>query len=258
MKGTGCYQMVAPFVVSGTIDDARNLCPSYGSCAHRAGFYGDVERTLREVFSSQSISRRRDGLHLRMSRHVVQRLREVVGTRDDAPLAHHHGAYGNLALAIGLFSLRQRFLHECFVGHRKGSYRASRLGVKVELMGSSSQAKRASSYLALRAWKLLNLIVHQRTDFLSVHDSFEVAHDVHVEHVDGQPVVAGHHRGGHVHDLEAAVIDLVVGDAVKLGGRGVLLGVGGVDAVHACALEHDVGLNLYASERRACVGGEVG
>ena len=95
-------------------------------------------------------------------------------------------------------------------------------------------------------------------DGLAGHDLVEVAVHVHVEDVDGQLVVAGHDGGSHVHDLEAAVVDLVVGDAVKLGCRGILLGVGGVDAVHAGTLEHDVGLDLDGTQRAARVGGEEG
>ena len=81
-------------------------------------------------------------------------------------------------------------------------------------------------------------------DGLAGHDLAQVAVHVHVEHVDGQLVVAGHHRGCHVHDLEAPVVDFVIADVVELGCCGILLGVGGVDAVHAGALEHDVGLDL--------------
>ena len=41
---------------------------------------------------------------------------------------------------------------------------------------------------------------------------------------------------GWVHDTETAVVDFVVADLVELGGCGVFLGVGGIDAVDACAL----------------------
>ena len=44
--------------------------------------------------------------------------------------------------------------------------------------------------------------------------------------------------GGEVHHAQATVVDFVVGDFREFGGGGVFLGVGGVDAVDACALEH--------------------
>ena len=43
------------------------------------------------------------------------------------------------------------------------------------------------------------LIVHQGADVLAVHHAFEVAIDVHVEHIDGQVVFLAHGCGGEVH-----------------------------------------------------------
>ena len=43
------------------------------------------------------------------------------------------------------------------------------------------------------------LIVHQGADVLAVHHAFEVAIDVHVEHIDGQVVFLAHGGGGEVH-----------------------------------------------------------
>ena len=43
------------------------------------------------------------------------------------------------------------------------------------------------------------LIVHQGADVLAVHHAFEVAIDVHVEHIDGQVVLLAHGGGGEVH-----------------------------------------------------------
>jgi len=100
--------------------------------------------------------------------------------------------------------------------------------------------------------------VHVGADIFAFHHLLEVAHNVHVEDVDGEVVLLAHGGGGEVHHLESAGVDLVVGDLGELGGGGVLLGVGGVDAVDAGALEHHIGLNLDAAKRRAGVGGEVG
>ena len=43
------------------------------------------------------------------------------------------------------------------------------------------------------------LIVHQGADVLAVHHAFEVAIDVHVEHIDRQVVFLAHGGGGEVH-----------------------------------------------------------
>ena len=86
--------------------------------------------------------------------------------------------------------------------------------------------------------------------------ALEVAHHIHVEYIDRQIVLLAHRGGGEVHHAQVAGINLVEGDVVKLGGCGVLLGVGGVDAVHTRAFEHHVGFHLDASQSRACVGGE--
>ena len=74
----------------------------------------------------------------------------------------------------------------------------------------------------------------ERTDSLSRHHLGEIAIDIHVEDIDGKIVLLTHRGGREVHDLQAAGIDLVVGDVVKLRGCRVFLGVGGIDAIHAC------------------------
>lgn len=99
---------------------------------------------------------------------------------------------------------------------------------------------------------------HYRSYRFAGDDFFEVTFHVHVEDVDGEVVLLGHHGGGHVHNLEAAADYFVVGDGVELGGRWVLLGIGGVDTVNAGALEHHVGLHLDAAQSAAGVGGEEG
>ena len=86
-------------------------------------------------------------------------------------------------------------------------------------------------------------------DGLAVHYLLQVAHNVHVEHIDGEVVLLTHGGGGEVHDLKTTGVDLVVGYVAELSGCGVLLGVGGLDAVDACALKHNVGLYLNAAKR---------
>ncbi len=100
--------------------------------------------------------------------------------------------------------------------------------------------------------------MHQGAYFFALHDALEVSDGVHVEDDDGEVVLLAHAGGGEVHDLEAAAQHFVVGDVGELGGCGVFLGVGGVDAVDAGAFEHDVGFDLDAAQAGACVGGEEG
>ena len=89
--------------------------------------------------------------------------------------------------------------------------------------------------------------MYKGTYLLSLHYTLEVAADVHVENVDGQVILFAHRGGREIHHLKSAGVDFVVGDVVELGGSGVFLRVGGVDAVNAGAFEHNVGFNLYSS-----------
>ena len=100
--------------------------------------------------------------------------------------------------------------------------------------------------------------MYQCADFVALHNLLQVAYDVHVEHVDRQVVLLAHCGGCEVHHLQTACVDFVVSDVGELRSCRVLLGIGCVDAVDACALQHHVCLNLDTAERRAGVGGEVG
>ena len=77
------------------------------------------------------------------------------------------------------------------------------------------------------------LVMHKSADVLAGYDLLEVAHDVHVEHVDGQVVLLAHASGGQVHYTQIACQHFVVSDVGKLGGRRVFLGVGSIDAIYA-------------------------
>lgn len=52
VESPGSIFVIPSFLISGTIDDARNLRPSDGSCTHHAGLNGDVERAVRQIFAS--------------------------------------------------------------------------------------------------------------------------------------------------------------------------------------------------------------
>ena len=99
---------------------------------------------------------------------------------------------------------------------------------------------------------------YQRSDLLSGKDLAEVARGVHVEDDDPEAVLAAEREGREVHDLQTAVEDLLERDFAEFRRRGVLLRVGRIDAVHAGALQHHVGLDLDAAQRRRRVGREVG
>ena len=115
MHGLGRKLMIAPFLVETAVDDARDLCPADGAGTHHTRLDGDIERTLVKVFPAQEVCCRGDGLHLGMSRHVAERLCEVVAAGDDAVLAHDDGTDGNLALLIGHTGFVERPLHVEFV-----------------------------------------------------------------------------------------------------------------------------------------------
>ena len=102
------------------------------------------------------------------------------------------------------------------------------------------------------------LFVNEGADVLAAEHAHQVALHIHVEDVDGQVVLLAHRRGGEVHHFQPPGVDFVVRDGVELHGVRVFLRVGGVDAVHTRAFQHDVGLDLDAAQRGARVGREIG
>ena len=79
--------------------------------------------------------------------------------------------------------------------------------------------------------------MHEGADLFALEEFGEVAGGVHVEDDDGHVSVGAEGVGGLVHHLEVLGDGLVEGELVVLDGGGILLRVGGVDAVHAGALE---------------------
>ena len=98
----------------------------------------------------------------------------------------------------------------------------------------------------------------ERADFLAVDDAAQVADDVHIEDVNRQVVVLTHADGREVHHLEVAGEHLGIGDVGELRGGRVFFGVGGVNTIHSRALEHHVGLDFNAAQRRARVSSKIG
>ena len=90
--------------------------------------------------------------------------------------------------------------------------------------------------------------MYQCADRFAGNNLLKVAGNIHIKDVDGQTVLLAHGSGGQVHHLEVAVVDLIKGYLIKLGGGGVFLRIGSIYAVHAGSLEHHIGLNLYAAQ----------
>lgn len=115
MESTRGEEVIATLIVLTAVDDARDLCPADGAGTHGAGLDGDVESAIGEVLATKGVGSGGDGLHLGMGSDIAEGLREVVGTRDDAVLAYHHGADGYLAGFEGRLGLVERHTHVAFV-----------------------------------------------------------------------------------------------------------------------------------------------
>lgn len=90
--------------------------------------------------------------------------------------------------------------------------------------------------------------MHQSADILAGDDLLEITNDIHVEHINRQVVLHAHGRSCDVHNLQALGNDILIGDILELGGSRILLWVSGIDTIHTSALEHNVGLYLYATQ----------
>jgi hypothetical protein len=92
---------------------------------------------------------------------------------------------------------------------------------------------------------------------LTRHYPLEVVLVVHVEHVDGQPVLHAERQRGGVHDAQPALQRLHVRDLGDEHGLGVLARIGGVDALHPVLGHEDrFRVDLHSAQRRRGVGRE--
>lgn len=112
MKHTRSIAAETALVVRSAIDNTAYLRPPYSAGTHGTRLHRDIKRTLRQVFTAQGIGGRRYRLHLGMGGDIVERLREVVGTRYDTPVAHYHRADGYLAGIAGCLGLGKGLAHE--------------------------------------------------------------------------------------------------------------------------------------------------
>src|SRR4051812_34780431 len=100
---------------------------------------------------------------------------------------------------------------------------------------------------------------NQRTDLLFAdQDTTEVAAGQHVEHHDGESVVHAEGERGRVHDVQALVERVHVGDLVEACRRRIEAGIGRVDPVDARmrAFQHGLGVELGGAYGGRCVRGE--
>ena len=115
MESTRGDKVIASLIILTAIDDAGDLRPSDGAGTHGAGLDGDVEGAVGEVLATKGVGSGGDGLHLGMGSDIAEGLREVVGTRDDAVLAYHHGTNRYLAGFEGSLGLVECHTHVAFV-----------------------------------------------------------------------------------------------------------------------------------------------
>src|SRR5579863_5876265 len=94
----------------------------------------------------------------------------------------------------------------------------------------------------------------QRAEGLALDYADDVAGGLHAEDHHGHVVVAAQGYGGGVHDAEVEAEHVGVGDFGELGGVGVGLGIGGVDAIDGGGFEQDVGSDLHGAQAGSGVG----
>ena len=115
MESVRGEEVIATLIVLTAVDDARDLCPADGAGTHGAGLDGNVKGAIGKVLTAKGVGSGGDGLHLGMGSDIAEGLRKVVGTRDDAIFAYHHGADGYLAGFESSLGLVERHTHVAFV-----------------------------------------------------------------------------------------------------------------------------------------------
>src|SRR3954453_7668037 len=99
---------------------------------------------------------------------------------------------------------------------------------------------------------------NQGTYLFAGNDFADVSAVIQIEDDDGKVVFFAHGDGGGIHDLEAALQDLHVGDLGELGRVLHNHGIGVVDAVDLRGFQDGFCLDIHGAQRGGGVGGEVG
>src|SRR3569833_2248361 len=109
-----------------------------------------------------------------------------------------------------------------------------------------------SSSIRGNSWGLTPRLLEgdRRTHVLAADDACQVTRIVEIEHPQRQAIVAAHHYGGRIHDVQLVREHLVEGQmGVSCGGR-VALRIIRIDTVHLRCLQKDVGIDLNGAQGR--------
>ena len=105
----------AAFDIGATENDAADAGVDDGSCAHGAGFFGDVEIAVGEAPVAEDALGLGEGKHFGVGGGVFEGFDLVPGTGDDLAVVDDDGADGDFVLGGGAAGLSERFTHEVVV-----------------------------------------------------------------------------------------------------------------------------------------------
>lgn len=103
------------FDIWATEDDAADAGVDDGSCAHGAGFFGDVEIAVGEAPVAEDALGLGEGEHFGVGGGIFEGFDLVPGTGDDLAVVDDDGADGDFVLGGGATGLSERFTHEVVV-----------------------------------------------------------------------------------------------------------------------------------------------
>ena len=115
MEDAGGVGGVAAFGIGCAIDYPAYLRPADGTCTHGAGFDGDVERSVGEVFAAECPGGGRYGLHLGVRGDILEGLGEVMSAADDLVLGDDNTTDGDLVGVEGFLGFGEGEAHEALV-----------------------------------------------------------------------------------------------------------------------------------------------
>ena len=106
---------IAILIIVGAEDDPADLAPVQGAGAHEAGFDGDVDSGIGEVFAAEEVEGGGEGDDLCMGSAIVESFRLVVSAGDDLAAKDDDGADGDLLFGIGVMGFTEGLLHEILI-----------------------------------------------------------------------------------------------------------------------------------------------